>query len=76
MLQFSMSSTNSGENSILDSGMFEVKEFADVSIEGPSDGRLIITPGDNSSQLLTSQIKGLRPLNLMLQFQAYPVEFQ
>ena len=72
MLQFSMSSTNSGQNSILDSGMFEVKEFADVSIEGPSDGRLIITPGDNSSAIISLSNQGTKTLEFDVAISGLP----
>ena len=61
-LDFSMSSTNSGVETVTQSGIFEVREFAEFSIIGPSDNRIIITPGENSSISLNLNNDGTRDL--------------
>ena len=61
-LNFSMSSTNSGVETVTESGLFEVREFAEFSIIGPSDNRIIITPGENSSISLNLTNDGTRDL--------------
>lgn len=63
-LNFSMSSTNSGSETITESGIFEVREFAELSISGPLDNRLIITPGEDSSISLNLSNQGTRDLDL------------
>ena len=61
-LNFSMSSTNGGGETVTESGLFEVREFAEFSIIGPSDNRIIITPGENSSISLNLTNDGTRDL--------------
>ena len=61
-LNFSMSSTKSGSETVTESGLFEVREFAEFSISGPSDNRVIITPGENSSVSLNLTNQGTRDL--------------
>ena len=57
-----MSSTNSGSETVTESGLFEVREFAEFSISGPSDNRIIITPGEDSSiSLNLIQSRNKRP---------------
>ena len=63
-LNFSMSSTNSGSETITESGIFEVREFAELSISGPLDNRIIITPGEDSSISLNLSNQGTRDLDL------------
>ena len=63
MLNFSMSSTNSGSETVTESGLFEVREFAEFSISGPSDNRIIITPGEDSSISLNLSNQGTRDLD-------------
>ena len=62
-LNFSMSSTNSGSETVTESGIFEVREFAEFSISGPSDNRIIITPGEESSISLNLSNQGTRDLD-------------
>ena len=47
---------------VTESGLFEVREFAEFSIIGPSDNRIIITPGENSSISLNLTNDGTRDL--------------
>ena len=63
MLNFSMSSTNSGSETVTESGIFEVREYAEFSISGPSDNRIIITPGEDSSISLNLSNQGTRDLD-------------
>ena len=62
-LNFSMSSTKSGSETVTESGMFEVREYAEFSISGPSDNRIIITPGEDSSISLNLSNQGTRDLD-------------
>jgi len=63
-LEFSLSSTNSGQNTITDNGVFEVKPFAELSISGPQDSRISIIPGANSSITLNLSNDGTRDLQI------------
>ena len=48
---------------VTESGLFEVREFAEFSISGPSDNRIIITPGEDSSISLNLSNQGTRDLD-------------
>ena len=61
-LEFSLSSTNSGEDSIFENGSFEVKPFAALSVTGPQDNRLSVIPGTNSTLTLNLTNLGTRDL--------------
>ena len=63
-LDFTMSSTNSGTGSINQSGLFEVKEYAELSMEGPYDNRIVVVPGQNSSITINLSNDGTRDLEL------------
>ena len=63
-LDFTISSTNSGLGSVNSSGVFEVKEFAEMEISGPADNRIVIIPGQNSSILLELTNGGTKDLDL------------
>ena len=63
-LDFTMSSTNSGSSSVNDSGVFEVKEYAELSMTGPAENRIIIVPGQNSSIILNISNDGTKDLDL------------
>ena len=63
-LNFTISSTNSGTESVNQSGIFEVKEFSSLSMTGPSDNRIIISPGDNASISLNISNQGTKDLEL------------
>ena len=63
-LDFTISSTNSGLESINSSGVFEIKEFAEMEISGPSDNRIVIIPGQNSSIQLELFNRGTKNLDL------------
>ena len=63
-LDFTMSSTNSGSSSVNDSGVFEVKEYAELSMTGPAENRIIIVPGQNSSIILNVSNDGTKDLDL------------
>ena len=63
-LDFTISSTNSGLGSVNSSGVFEVKEFAEMEISGPADNRIVIIPGQNSSIQLELTNGGTKDLDL------------
>ena len=63
-LEFSLSSTNSGQNSVTETGIFEVKPFAELSVSGPQDSRISIVPGSNSSITLNLSNDGTRDLDI------------
>ena len=63
-LDFTISSTNSGLGSVNSSGIFEVKEFAEMEISGPADNRIVIIPGQNSSIQLELTNGGTKDLDL------------
>ena len=71
-LDFTMSSTNSGVGSINESGLFEVKEYAELTMTGPADGRIVITPGQNSSVMLNVSNDGTRDLELSVSISGLP----
>jgi uncharacterized membrane protein len=71
-LDFTMSSTNSGTGSVNDSGIFEVKEYAELSLEGPSDNRMVIIPGQNSSIIFEISNDGTRDLDLTVSISGLP----
>ena len=71
-LDFTMSSTNSGAGSVNDSGIFEVKEFAELAISGPADNRIIIVPGQNSSITLNISNDGTKELDLSATISGLP----
>ena len=71
-LNFTMSSTNSGIGSVNESGIFEVKEYAELTMEGPPDNRIIITPGQNSSIYLTISNEGTKDLDLSVSISGLP----
>ena len=63
-LDFTISSTNSGAGSVNSSGIFEVKEYAEMEISGPADNRIVIIPGQNSSIQFELSNDGTRDLEL------------
>ena len=63
-LDFTISSTNSGAGSVNSSGIFEVKEYAEMQISGPADNRIVIIPGQNSSIQFELSNDGTRDLEL------------
>ena len=63
-LDFTISSTNSGVGSVNSSGVFEVKEYAEMEISGPADNRIVIVPGQNSSIQFELSNDGTRDLEL------------
>ena len=63
-LEFSLSSTNSGQDSIFENGSFEVKPFAALSVTGPQDNRLSVIPGTNSTLTLNLTNLGTRDLEI------------
>ena len=63
-LDFTISSTNSGAGSVNSSGIFEVKEYAEMQISGPADNRIVIVPGQNSSIQIELSNDGTRDLEL------------
>ncbi|MBT4066543.1 MAG: hypothetical protein HOE76_04925 [Euryarchaeota archaeon] len=71
-LDFTMSSTNSGTESVNASGIFEVKAYAELMMEGPADNRLVITPGQNSSISLSISNDGTRDLDLSASISGLP----
>ena len=71
-LDFTMSSTNSGNNNVNDSGIFEVKEYAEISMTGPPDNRITIIPGQNSSIMLNISNDGTKDLNLSASISGLP----
>ena len=71
-LDFTMSSTNSGNNNVNDSGIFEVKEYAEISMTGPPDNRITIIPGQNSSIMLNISNDGTKELNLSASISGLP----
>ncbi len=71
-LDFTISSTNSGTGSVNDSGIFEVKEFAELSMTGPSDNRMVIIPGQNSSITLNISNDGTKDLDLSASISGLP----
>ena len=64
ILNFTISSTNSGTSTVNDSGTFEVKEYSELSISGPQDNRIVIIPGLNSSIILNISNEGTKNLDL------------
>ena len=64
ILNFTLSSTNSGIGSVNLSESFEVREFSELSIIGPADSRIIVTPGENSSIILNVSNDGTKDLEL------------
>ena len=71
-LDFTMSSTNSGSSSVNDSGVFEVKEYAELSMTGPAENRIIIVPGQNSSIILNISNDGTKDLDLSATLSGLP----
>ena len=71
-LQFTMSSTNSGSDSVNDSGVFEVKEYAELSMTGPAENRIVIVPGQNSSIILNISNDGTKDLDLSATLSGLP----
>ena len=71
-LNFTMSSTNSGTGSVNESGIFEVKEFAELTMEGPADNRIVIVPGKNSSITLSISNEGTKDLDLSVSITGLP----
>ena len=71
-LDFTMSSTNSGSNSVNDSGVFEVKEYAELSMTGPAENRIVIVPGQNSSIILNISNDGTKDLDLSATLSGLP----
>ena len=72
ILNFSMSSTNSGVETVTENGLFEVREFSDFTITGPSDNRIIITPGESSSITLNLTNGGTRDLDFTTTINGLP----
>ena len=71
-LDFTMSSTNSGVGSVNQSGLFEVKAFSELSMEGPADNRIVVIPGQNSSVILNITNDGTRDLDLSASITGLP----
>ena len=71
-LNFTMSSTNSGISSVNDSGIFEVKEYAELSLTGPQDNRIVIIPGQNSSIVVNISNQGTKDLDLSATINGLP----
>ena len=71
-LDFTMSSTNSGVGSVNQSGLFEVKAFSELSMEGPADNRIVVVPGQNSSITLNISNGGTRNLDLSASISGLP----
>ena len=71
-LDFTMSSTNSGSDSVNDSGIFEVKEYAELSMSGPAENRIVIIPGQNSSIMLNISNDGTKDLDLSATISGLP----
>ena len=71
-LNFTMSSTNSGVGSVNQSGLFEVKAFSELSMEGPADNRIVVVPGQNSSITLNISNDGTRDLDLSASISGLP----
>ena len=71
-LDFTMSSTNSGSDSVNDSGIFEVKEYAELSMTGPAENRIVIIPGQNSSIVLNISNDGTKDLDLSATISGLP----
>ena len=71
-LDFTMSSTNSGSDSVNDSGVFEVKEYAELSMTGPAENRIVIIPGQNSSIMLNISNDGTKDLDLSATISGLP----
>ena len=71
-LNFTISSTNSGSSSISESGTFQVKEYAELSITGPQDNRIVIIPGQNSSIILNISNDGTKDLDLSATISGLP----
>ena len=71
-LDFTMSSTNSGVGSVNQSGLFEVKSFSELSMEGPADNRIVIVPSQNSSIVLNITNDGTRNLDLSASISGLP----
>ena len=71
-LDFTMSSTNSGSSSVNDSGVFEVKEYAELSMTGPAENRIVIVPGQNSSIILNISNDGTKDLDLSATLSGLP----
>ncbi len=71
-LDFTMSSTNSGSDSVNDSGVFEVKEYAELSMTGPAENRIVIVPGQNSSIMLNISNDGTKDLDLSATISGLP----
>ncbi len=72
ILNFKLSSTNSGTTTITESGLFEVREFSEFTLAGPSDNRIIITPGDDSSTLLNLSNHGTKDLDFTTTISGLP----
>ena len=71
-LDFTMSSTNSGSGTVNDSGVFEVKEYAELSMTGPAENRIVIIPGENSSIMLNISNDGTKDLELSATMNGLP----
>ena len=71
-LDFTMSSTNSGSGTVNDSGVFEVKEYAELSMTGPAENRIVIIPGQNSSIMLNISNDGTKDLDLSATISGLP----
>ena len=71
-LNFTMSSTKSGSSSVNDSGIFEVKEYAELSLTGPQDNRIVIVPGQNSSIIVNISNDGTKDLDLTSSINGLP----
>ena len=72
LLNFSMSSTKGGTNSVNDSGIFEVREFSEFMVSGPADNRMTITPGESSSIQLNISNDGTRDLDFTASINGLP----
>ena len=72
MLNFSMSSTKGGTNTVNDSGIFEVREFSEFTVSGPADNRMTITPGESSSIQLNISNDGTKDLDFTASINGLP----
>ncbi|HIF46371.1 MAG TPA: hypothetical protein EYQ73_06245 [Candidatus Poseidoniales archaeon] len=71
-LSFNLSSANSAGSSIMDSMNVDVGEFGQFTLSGPSDNRVILTPGQTTNLSLTLDNTGSADLSLSVSTQGLP----
>ena len=71
-LDFTLSSTKSGVDSINASGIFEIKEYASLSVTGPLENRISLIPGSNSSVSLNVSNSGTKDLDISASVSGLP----